>query len=348
LLLFFKKEDFLSGASKSAAASSIEYAQNHVPALHNAGQRRIVSGMPAARAMRRGGRTHRMPAPAEVRAQPRLTRLAGSLGASVQGLDLSRPMDNATLQDLRAAFLTHLVLVFPGQGHITPAQHVAFARCWGPVQVMPGRHLPGHPELIEIAQRQGKRPGTDRPEALAHESARLARTDIWHSDQSYEPRPAIGSLLLAREIPSAGGDTMFANQYAAYETLSPGMQRMLRGLKALHSGEGYYRITGLDPAEAPITAHPVVRTHPETGRPALFVNRVWTTRFEDMSDEESRPLLQYLYGHAVEPCFTFRHRWHEGDLLMWDNRCVQHYAVHDYGDETRIMHRATVLGDEPY
>jgi taurine dioxygenase len=289
-----------------------------------------------------------MAALAEISTRLKITRLAGSLGASVEGLDLAQPLDDATMEQLRAAFLTHLVLVFPGQGHITQAEHVAFSRLWGPVQVMPGRHLPGHPELIEIAQRHGTPVGIGNPQALAHESARLARTDIWHSDQSYEPHPAIGSLLLAREIPSAGGDTMFANQYAAYETLSPGMQRMLRGLRAIHSGEGYYRITGLDPADAPVTPQPVVRTHPETGRLALFVNRIWTTHFEDMTVEESRQLLEYLYAHAVEPCFTFRHRWQLGDLLMWDNRCVQHYAVHDYGDETRVMHRATVLGDKPY
>jgi len=273
----------------------------------------------------------------------KVTRLAGSLGAAVEGVDLAGALSESTMRALREAFLEHLVLVFPGQGHITPADHVAFARRWGPVQVMGGQNLPDHPELIAIVQ--GGRAGADRKLSAA---GRLARTDIWHTDQSYEPTPALGSLLLAREIPSAGGDTMFANQYHAYETLSPGMKRMLTGLRAVHSGVGYCEVVGLDPADAPINLHPVVRTHPETGRPALYVNRVWTTALENMTEAESRPLLDYLYEHAVDPSFTFRHRWTAGDLLMWDNRCVQHYAIHDYGDEKRVMHRATVLGDKPF
>jgi taurine dioxygenase len=270
-----------------------------------------------------------------------LHRLAGSLGAAVEGLDLAQDISAETMQALRQAFLEHLVLVFPGQGHLTPDQHVAFARRWGELVIMPGGQLRGQPELIEIASRGGKTPGAG-PAAEAHETARLARTDIWHTDQSFEPQPAVGSLLLAREIPTVGGDTMFANQYAAFENLSPGMQRLLRDLRAIHYGEGYYRLMGLDPAQAPRTPHPVALVHPQTGRTALYVNRIWTRHFEDMSVAESRPLLDNLYSHAVEPCFTFRHRWVPGDLLMWDNRCTQHYAVFDYGTETRVMHRATL------
>jgi taurine dioxygenase len=273
-----------------------------------------------------------------------LRRLAGSLGAAVEGLDLAQPVGDDTMQALRQAFLEHLVLVFPGQAHITQAQHVAFARRWGALQTMPAGHLPGHPELIAIASRNGVKPSNANPERRTNASAKLARTDIWHSDQTYEKNPAIGSLLLARELPSAGGDTMFANQYYAFETLSPGMQEMLRNLRAIHSGEGYYRLVGLDPADAPVNAKPVALVHPETGRTALNVNRVWTKQFEGMTVEESQPLLDYLYAHAVEPPFTFRHRWQVGDLLIWDNRAVQHYAIDDYGNETRIMHRATILG----
>jgi taurine dioxygenase len=272
-----------------------------------------------------------------------LTRLAGSLGAAVTGLDLAQPVGDEVMLTLRQAFLDHLVLVFPGQAHITPAQHVEFAMRWGPLQTMPSGHLPGHPELIEIAARHGVKPGNENLERRQHETAKLARTDIWHTDQSYEPHPVIGSLLLARTLPSAGGDTMFANQYEAFETLSSGMQQLLRNLRALHSGEGYYRLMGLDPANAPVTAQPAARVHPETGRTALYVNRIWTRQFEDMTVEESRPLLDYLYAHAVEPCFTFRHHWRLGDLLIWDNRAVQHYAIDDYGTETRVMHRATIL-----
>ena len=271
-----------------------------------------------------------------------ITRLAGSLGASVEGLDLAELLPDEAMQVLRRAFTQHLVLVFPRQGHITPGQHVAFARRWGRLQAMPAGHVAGQPELIEIASRGGKRPGGVNERQAMHESAKLARTDIWHADQTYEPEPVIGSLLLARDIPSAGGDTMFANQYEAFETLSSGLQTLLRSLRAVHSGEGYYRLMGLDPAKAPVTPQPVALVHPESGRTALYVNRVWTKHFADMTAEESRPLLDYLFAHAVEPCFTFRHRWSPGDLLMWDNRCTQHYAIFDYGTETRVMHRATI------
>jgi taurine dioxygenase len=145
-----------------------------------------------------------------------LRRLAGSLGAAAEGLDLAQPVGDAMMQALRQAFLEHLVLVFPGQAHITPSQHVAFARLWGPLQTMPAGHLPGHPELIEITARRGVKPSNANPERRTHATAKLARTDIWHSDQTYELHPVIGSLLLARELPSAGGDTMFANQYTAF------------------------------------------------------------------------------------------------------------------------------------
>lgn len=271
-----------------------------------------------------------------------ITRLAGVLGASVAGLDLAQPVPDETMRLLRQAFLDHLVLVFPDQSHLTPEQHVAFARRWGRLQQQVGHCLPGYPEIVEIVSRDGMRPGEEARQRHDHPTARLARTDIWHADQTFEPEPVIGSLLLARELPAAGGDTMFSNQYAAFDALSSGMQRMLRGLRAIHSGEGLYRISGADPALAPRTPQPVAMVHPETGRTALYVNRVWTRHFEDMSVEESQPLLDLLYAHAVEPCFTFRHRWSVGDLLMWDNRCTQHYAIFDYGSETRVMHRATI------
>ena len=280
--------------------------------------------------------------PANALSDIRITRRAGTLGAAVEGMDLAQPVPDDTMQRLRSAFLEHLVLVYPGQGHITPDQHIAFARRWGRLQQQVGHCLAGYPEIVEIAARDGQQPGAEARKRNDHPTARLARTDIWHADQTFEPEPVIGSLLLAREIPSAGGDTMFANQYAAFETLSPGLQQTLRGLRAIHSGEGLWRISGADPAQAPRTPQPVAMVHPETGRTALYVNRVWTQHFEGMSVEESKPLLDLLYAHAVEPCFTFRHVWSVGDLLMWDNRCTQHYAVFDYGDETRVMHRATI------
>jgi len=276
-----------------------------------------------------------------------VTPLSGTIGARIDGLDLARPIDDETMRELRQVFLEHLVLVIPGQAHITPDQHIAFAARWGDLHVMPSGHMEGYDRLIKITY-GGIRPGPDGKDRIPlNDAEKYIRTDAWHSDMSFQECPPVGSLLLAREIPPAGGDTMFANQYVAYETLSAGMKRMLDGLKAVHKGESWYSVVGLDPAKAPANIHPVVRTHPETGRRALYVNRVFTSHFEDMTVEESRPLLEYVFAHASQPNYTFRHRWSVGDLVFWDNRCAQHFAVWDYGRQTRIMHRATVLGDRP-
>ncbi len=274
----------------------------------------------------------------------KVTPLAGKLGARVEGVDLTRAQDAGTLARLREVFLQHLVLVFPAQGYLTPDQHVAFAAQWGELQHMKAPGVNGRTDLMELKS-EGGPPWAHDPDM--DEMQKLARANIWHSDQSFEPCPPVGSFLLARELPPAGGDTMFANQYAAYEALSRPLQDMLKGLRALHSGEGLSRALGLDPATAPRNLHPVVRAHPETGKPALYVNRIWTRRIDGLSDAESRCLLEFLYEHAAQPEFTFRHRWTEGDLLMWDNRCTQHYAITDYGKARRVMHRITVLGDRP-
>jgi taurine dioxygenase len=162
-----------------------------------------------------------------------------------------------------------------------------------------------------------------------------------------EECPPLGSFLLARTVP-VGGDTIFANQYLAYESLSEELRRVLDGLKAVHNGDVFAKSGGYDPGRFPSTVHPVVRTHPETGRKALFVNPVYTSHFEGMTKEESRPLLDFLCEHAVQPNFTFRHHWTQGDMLVWDNRCLQHFPVADYGSNPRTMHRVTVLGDRPY
>jgi len=180
---------------------------------------------------------------------------------------------------------------------------------------------------------------------------------------TYLDEPALGSILYALEVPDYGGDTMFANQYMAYEALSPGMRHMLDGLVAIHSARGVYgvdadnsyaRRDGLSAMQIKRseaahreTEHPVVRTHPETGRKGLYVNRNFTVRFKDMTVEESRPLLNFLYEHAVRPEFTCRFRWERGSIAFWDNRCVQHYALNDYHGQRRVMHRVTINGDRP-
>ena len=261
-----------------------------------------------------------------------VTPLGGALGARIDGLDLSLPVDDETMAFLSEAFLEHCVLVFPDQDRITPEQQVDFAGRWGEVHVMPTPDacLEGNLSVL-VLDTHGEKPVTDK----------------WHSDVTMEESPPLGSFLLARTVP-VGGDTIFANQYLAYEALSDGMKRMLEGLQAMHTGDVFARAGGYDPAKFPRNLHPVVRTHPETRRKALFVNRVYTTHFEDMTAEESAPLLEFLFEHSVQPNFTFRHKWTQGDLLMWDNRCLQHFAVADYGSNPRTMHRVTVLGDKPF
>jgi taurine dioxygenase len=231
---------------------------------------------------------------------------------------------------------------------LTPAQQVALGRRFGELNVHPHyRSLDGYPEILPVL----KEP-TDKRNIGG----------VWHSDVTFLERPALGSLLYAIDVPSKGGDTMFASQYLTYEALSPGMKRLLEGLEAVHSdailsqprnkaksnAERSTKLKEEEVVEVTETCHPVVRTHPETGRKALFVNGAFTTRFKDMTAEESRPLLDYLYAHAVRPEFTCRIRWRKGSLVFWDNRAVQHYALNDYPGERREMHRVTVEGDRPH
>ncbi len=259
-------------------------------------------------------------------------RLSPSLGAEVRGVDVS-DVDGALFEAIHRAFLEHHVLLFRDQ-KLTPEEHIAFGARWGSLHVHPiVPHLPGYPPILVIPNLGKKR----------------AITENWHSDVTFEARPPMGSLLYAREVPEPGGDTMFANQHLAYERLSPGLQKLLGGLRAVHGARRLARASGEEPDwKHQVQLHPVVRTHPETGRKALFVNGSFTLGFEDMTEEESRPLLDFLYARASAPDVSFRHSWRRGDLLMWDNRSVQHYAVHDYGEATRTMHRVTVDGDEPF
>jgi len=262
------------------------------------------------------------------------TRLSGALGAEVRGLDLAHLSDEQ-FAAIRAAFLEHHVLVFREQ-RLTPEQQIAFGQRFGELHVHPiVPHLDGYPPILAIPNLGKKR----------------TITEIWHSDVTFEEKPPLASILYAVEVPDVGGDTMFANQHLAYERLSPGMQRLLAPLKAVHSGGGLAAATrGRPGAEAwklQGQHHPVVRTHPETGRKALFVSRAFVVGLADMTPHESEPLLSYLYAHCTTPDLTMRHSWRKGDVVMWDNRSVQHYAVHDYGDARRTMHRVTVIGDVP-
>jgi taurine dioxygenase len=256
-----------------------------------------------------------------------VTPIGGSLGAIIGGVDLSEPLSDAAFAEIREALLQHLVIAFRDQS-ITPEHQLAFGARWG--EVVPHPYWPsvdGYPGVLEVFEAGGI-------------------TMTYHSDFTFAERPAMLTILTARVLPPHGGDTVFANQYAAYETLSPGMQRMLGGLRALHRGTSVAAEKGLAQSDVEWT-HPVVRTHPETGRKALYVNANYTKHFEDMTEEESRPLLEYLYRHSTRNEFTCRYRWALGDLVVWDNRSTLHALVGDYGAHDRRMHRVTVAGDVP-
>jgi taurine dioxygenase len=271
-----------------------------------------------------------------------IRKIAGALGAEILGIDLSKPLSQDLAREIRRAFLEHLVVFFRGQ-NLTPAQFLAFARGMGePVEYPFVKGLPEHPEIIQVIK-------------LEHERTNFG--GIWHTDTAYLQLPPMGSMLLAREVPPVGGDTLFANQYLAYETLSSGMRRLLDGLTGVNSSakadvtktrEDRMRTDAREDARREYLAeHPVVRTHPETGRKSLYVNVAHTGRFKDMTEEESEPLLSYLFQHQVRPEFTCRFQWEVGSLAFWDNRCTLHNPVNDYHGYRRVMHRITLAGDQP-
>ncbi len=275
-----------------------------------------------------------------------VTPMAGALGAEIGGIDLGEPMDDALFEGVRAALNEHLVICFRDQ-KLTPERHKDFGRRFGPLNIHPHyRPLDGHPEILPILK---------EPEDAGNIGGG------WHTDVSFLERPALDSLLYALDVPTHGGDTMFANQYLAHETLSEGMRDMLAEMSAIHSDAilsrpenkakaNSDRSTELkeeETTEEVENRHPVIRTHNETGRRCLYVNRHFTKRFDEMTEAESRPLLEFLYEHAVRPEFTCRIRWEKGTLVMWDNRCAQHYALNDYQGQRREMHRVTVEGSRP-
>ena len=267
--------------------------------------------------------------------------VAGALGAELHGLDLTQPLSAGAFARVREAFLTHSVIFIRGQA-ITPEQHLAFARRFGPVDV--NRFftpVEGHPEIAEVRK---------EPEQKKNIGER------WHTDHSYDEAPAMGSVLLAREVPESGGDTMFASMHLAYESLSDGLKRTLEPLRARHSSRHIFgreaayhgndlagRLHNPDAATQDAT-HPVVIRHPETGRKALYVNQNFTTGIEGWKPDESAALLGFLYAHGARPEFTCRFRWQPGSIAVWDNRSTWHCAVNDYQGQRRLMHRVTVAG----
>lgn len=271
-----------------------------------------------------------------------VTPVNGALGARVEGIDLSKDLDAGTVAALKKAFGEHLLLVFHDQD-LDAAQHMRFTEHFGAVEPHPlrtRRTVEGFPGVL-ILENQPDKPG--------------ARNDYWHSDISHSERPPMATLLHSKEVPEGKGDTMFCNMYSAWDDLSDGMRAMLEGKRAWHSGAATQRRNNLEHNDGheirkvpDPRLHPVARTHPDTGRKALFVNPHFVTHFEDMTEEESKPILDYVIAQATRPENIYRHRWKPGDVVMWDNRVTMHYAVRDYQPEDRrLMHRTTAAGEVP-
>lgn len=274
--------------------------------------------------------------------------IAGALGAELHGIDLANLTDD-DFADVHDAFLAHQVIFFREQT-LTPVEQIGFAKRFGDIHLHPYMQgLPDHPEILEIVKR---------------ESDTKNFGGGWHTDQAFSPRPALCTLLYAKQTPTFGGDTMFTNMYAAYEALSDTMKSVLAPLKGLFLGdraaaaggpsrkEKYLSQGGImkpkDPNadEGTEAEHPIVRTHPETGRKSLFLSS-HTSKIVGMTDDESAPLLSFLRQHAVRPEFTCRFRWEPGSFAIWDDRCTQHFAINDYHGQRRVMHRITIRGDVP-
>jgi taurine dioxygenase len=268
--------------------------------------------------------------------------IAGALGAEIAGVDMARELDAEVVSEVRHALLDHLVIFLRDQ-KVTPAQQLAFAKKFGePVEYPQLKGLPECPYVTPVVK-------------LEHERSNFG--GIWHSDTTYLLEPPMGSMLLAREVPPYGGDTMFANQYLAYEALSDGLKQTLDGLIGVSSSakadvtktrEDAIKRSGDRATPQVLEAeHPLVRTHPETGRKALYTSVAHTARIKGWTEAESLPLLQFLWAHQVKPEFTCRFQWKAGSLAFWDNRCAMHNPINDYHGFRRVMHRITLAGDQP-
>lgn len=274
----------------------------------------------------------------------------GNLGAEVIGLDLSKPLSEDEFERLQQAHWKHHVLVFRDQ-KITPEQQVTFSRRWGPLQIHVLRQfqLPGNPEILQVSN---IRNADGQPEGLGDAGL------MWHSDLSYKQTPSLGSLLHAQELPAEGGDTLFADQHAAYEALPASIKQKLNGLTAEHSYLLHYEtlrekspwrpaLTQAQIDEVKPAIHPVVTTHPGNGKKALFVSEHFTGRIVELPEDESRELLQELFAHSVQPQFVYRHQWKPHDMVFWDNRSVMHLATGTPEHLRRKLYRTTVEGTKP-
>jgi taurine dioxygenase len=280
----------------------------------------------------------------------RIRPFEGPLGAEVIGLDLARPLSRKALLQLHAAHLEHHVLVFRDQ-RITPRQQVDFSRLFGPLQIHVLRNfqLAGHPEVLVVSN-------------IVEDGKPIGLGDaghFWHSDLSYKEKPSLGSMLHAQELPAEGGDTLFANMHLAWDTLPEAVKSQIRYAKAEHSYLKQYaelqrrspfrpNLSQAQIDEVKPVVQPVVRTHPETGRQALFVSEHFTTRIVGIPEDESEALLKELFAHSVRPGHVYRHQWRPHDMVFWDNRSLMHLAAGCPADQRRKLYRTTIEGDAPY
>jgi len=272
----------------------------------------------------------------------KIKRIAAALGAEIIGLDLTQSPSSDLTKEIREVFLKNSVIFLRHQP-LTSQQFMNFAIAMGePIQYPFVKGFDDFPQIIEVKK-------------LEHEKVNFG--GVWHSDTTYLEKPPMGSMLLSKEIPPYGGDTLFACQYAAYESLSDTMQRLLEGLQGINSSakadvsktrEDRIKSDGNESLPKSFSSsHPVVRTHPETGRKALFINIAHTTGIEGLTDKESASLLSFLFEHQVKPEFTCRWAWEPDALAFWDNRCAQHNPINDYHGFRRVLHRITLQGDKP-
>lgn len=262
----------------------------------------------------------------------RVTPLTPTLGAEIGGVELAAPGEQQ-VHEIGRALAAHGVVFFRDQ-RMTIEQHKAFGRRFGDLHVHPAYGMPGHPEVLEIK---------------ADEHSKRVAGEVWHSDVSCEPRPPMGSILHIHEVPAnGGGDTLFSSMYAAWEGLSAPMRAMLEGLRAVHDGNYVYRMRhGQSGSDYPVSSHPIARTHPVTGRKALFVDRGFTTHIEGLSRAESTAVLEMLFREVERDEYKCRFKWRPGSVAFWDNRCTQHLAIWDYHPLRRYGLRVTIAGDVP-
>ncbi len=280
-----------------------------------------------------------MPKPVAKYSQIDVRPYAPNLGAEIRGVSLADGVSGEQFDEIRRAFLDHQVLFFKDQEEIPAQRHIDFGKMFGELHAHPAAPtMAGYPEIFEIH---------------ATKDSKVANGEFWHSDVSCDEKPPLGTMLQLHILPPSGGDTMFSDMYAAYETLTSPIREMLDGLTATHESQhvypGRYNDRGQKDSEidCPSSVHPVVRTHPDTKRKALFVNRTFTTSINELSEDESRVVLEMLFDHAEHIDFQIRHRWSKNDMAFWDNRCCMHRAIWDYWPEERKGRRVTIQGDRP-